>query len=150
MSTLKQLREVLRRIASRRPNMANAFLRCREEARTALKVTEHLQDGDVTDGYHTFSELYAHRCALFVALMRSHPEISWRARFHADGTGCEGWWIGGMELPTGTITYHLADADWATADGIRTLERAPEWDGHTASGVVQRLRSWYSLAAMPL
>lgn len=98
----------------------------------------------VSDGYHTFDELYNHRNLLFIAAMKTYPQLSWRARFHHDGTGEAGWWIGGMHLPTGDISYHLPDRFWQLLDAvtIETRERAPKWDGHTASEVLDRLRRW--------
>jgi hypothetical protein len=100
--------------------------------------------GEVSDGYHTFNELYAHRRALFIALMHSFPRISWRANNHHDGTFIEGWFIAGMELPTGQISYHLPNEDWHKLDGwsIATTLRAPEWDGHTPADVIDRLNLW--------
>lgn len=100
--------------------------------------------GETSDGYHTFNELYEHRCTLFVALMRAYPFLSWRSRAHADGSVWDGWWIGGMNLHTGTVTYHLPESAWNLLDDteVETLERAPEWDGHTSADVVQRLREW--------
>lgn len=100
--------------------------------------------GKVSDGYHTFDELYEHRCHLFVALMRSHPDMAWRSMKHADGTMFEGWFIAGMRLPTGDISYHLPSAMWDTLDSaaILTIDTAPKWDGHTASDVVDRLSAW--------
>lgn len=100
--------------------------------------------GTASDGYHTFDELYEHRCHLFVALMRSNPEISWRANNHADGTMFDGWFVAGMHLPTGDITYHLPVGMWYLLDGvgIATSNKAPEWDGHTAVDTVKRLAEW--------
>lgn len=122
----------------------SAFDRLREDEELEAS-NEILADiGDFSDGYHTFNGLYDHRCALFVALMVSCPAISWRSRLHADGTGWGGWCVGGMDLPTGTITYHLPDSDWHLLDdsGVRTLERAPEWGGHTSADVVTRIKEW--------
>lgn len=101
--------------------------------------------GETSDGYHTFNELYEHRHALFIALMRSHPEISWRANNHHDGSGMDGWFIAGMRLPTGDISYHLPNLHWTSLDGrgIPTSNRAPyEWDGHKSDDVVKRLFGW--------
>jgi hypothetical protein len=100
--------------------------------------------GEVSDGCHTFNELYDHRCLLFIALMKAYPERAWRARLHEDGSGMEGWWIGGMHLPTGDITYHIPEEAWGLLDhaGVATLERGPRWDGHTSADVLQRLRHW--------
>lgn len=97
-----------------------------------------------SDGYHTFEELYEHRIALFIALMRAHPELSWWSRLHADGTMWEGWIIAGMHLPTGDITYHMADKyvrDYLDSE-ITEFGRAPEWDGHTPANVVKRIEWW--------
>jgi hypothetical protein len=96
---------------------------------------------DVSDGYHTFGELYEHRAALTAALMRSHPEISWRSTKHHDGTMFdEETFIVGMELPgIGQISYHYNLNKWDWFAGIRVVDRAPMYDGHTASDTVDRL-----------
>jgi hypothetical protein len=77
--------------------------------------------------------------------MRSHPDLSWRARQHEDGTKYENnWFLAGMNLPTGQISYHLPLWMWGWLDNcnIATYERAPKWDGHTPADVLQRLHSW--------
>lgn len=109
-------------------------------------ITIETEVGKVSDGYHTFDELYEHRCILFVALMKTNPEISWRANNHEDGSSFEGWFVAGMHLPSGDITYHLPQDMWALLDraGIKTTNTAPKWDGHTAGAVVKRLESWAS------
>lgn len=103
---------------------------------------EYPDIGEVSDGYHTFNELYDHRIALFIVLMLSHPELSWRSEMHADGSKMEGWFIAGMHLPTGDITYHLPMKYFYSMPGIKILDQAPEWDGHTPDDVVKRLRDW--------
>lgn len=97
---------------------------------------------DISDGYHTFDELYEHRIALFVALMKSHRDISWCSKLHADGSEFDGWFIAGMDLPTGTVTYHLPNEWFSELDDIAILDHAPEWDGHTSADVVKRLSTW--------
>lgn len=99
----------------------------------------------VSDSYHTFGELYRHRHALFIALMRSNPDISWRANNHDDGTMFPGgYFVAGMHLPNGDISYHLGLKYWDELDncGITTTLKAPKWDGHTAEDVVKRLLNW--------
>lgn len=100
--------------------------------------------GEVSDGYHTFDELYEHRCTLFLALMRAYPERSWISKTHFDGSEWDGWFIAGMRLPTGDVTYHLPLGMWSLACGTEAavLERGYEWDGHTAADVVKRLQAW--------
>lgn len=97
--------------------------------------------GKVSDGHHTFEELYEHRNHLFIALMQAHKEKSWRSQLHDDSSAFMGWFIAGIDLPTGTITYHMPDKLWAlTGDtGCKTLTHAPKWDGHTPAMVIQRL-----------
>lgn len=100
--------------------------------------------GEVSDGFHTFNELYEHRQALFVALANRCKGLAWKSRFHADGRmfgGPEDWFVAGLRLHSGDITYHLEGRFW---DGLKVpeLERAPEWDGHTPSDVVARILDW--------
>ena len=98
--------------------------------------------GEVSDGYHTFNELYEHRIVLFIALAKHNPSLAWRSRMHHDGKGLEGWFIAGLNLPSGIVSYHLPDRTWPALAGIQTLEHAPEWDGHTSTDVLKRLISW--------
>lgn len=105
--------------------------------------------GEVSDGYHTFNELYDHRCALFLALLRAMPGQGWASTKHADGTEIEGYFIAGLNLPDGTITYHLPDSLWLlTAKcGVPLLPTAPPWDGHTSAAVVERLHCFAAQTA---
>lgn len=99
--------------------------------------------GSTSDGYHTFDELYEHRCHLF-ALLLSHYD-SWKSKLHDDGSEFVGWFIAGAELPSGTITYHLPMSMWDLCR-CRILDRAPAWDGHTPSDVIARMRAALSAA----
>lgn len=103
--------------------------------------------GLVSDGYHTFDELYVHRCALFVALANTHVDISWKSLKHSDGSSFAGWFIAGMHLPTGDITYHLPIKMWDLILAL-ALESAPEWDGHTSADVLSRINSWVELGSL--
>jgi hypothetical protein len=108
------------------------------------KITIECDTGNVSDGFHTFNELYDHRCYLFIALMQQRPELSWRAKQHEDGTLISGWFIAGMDLPSAPITYHLPFSMWPLLDNhnIKTLDKAFKWDGHTSIDVIHRLRCW--------
>lgn len=97
---------------------------------------------DIFDGYHKMSELYTHRVILFVSLMKCNKDISWKSKLHNDGTSFDGWFIAGMNLPTGTITYHIPDKFWGLLESINTLEKSPPWDGHTGDDVIKRLNDW--------
>ena len=73
--------------------------------------------GEISDGYHTFNELYAHRSALFLALLKSHGG-GWAAEKHNDGTMHEGYFIAGMEIGGQQISYHLPIALWAVVEAV--------------------------------
>ena len=112
--------------------------------KTKLTPEQLKNPGQISDGYHTFDELYEHRITLFIALMKSHPKISWRANNHCDGSMFDGWFIAGMHLPTGDITYHLPRKLWFSLDnfGIETRLNAPKWDGHSSEDTIRRLQEW--------
>jgi hypothetical protein len=100
--------------------------------------------GEVSDGYHTFNELYEHRCVLFIALLKCEARTGWISKLHHDGSSFDGWFVAGLRLPTGNVTYHLPNSMWETAvaANVWVRDRAPEWDGHTSADVVTRLREW--------
>jgi len=114
-----------------------------------LTIEIECDTGKVSDGYHTFDELYEHRCVLFIALMLVHKDIAWRAEKHEDGSGYAGWFIAGMELPTGQVTYHLPSRMWPLLDGIKTMEKALKWDGHNSQDVVNRIVAWFVAGQPP-
>lgn len=95
----------------------------------------------VSDGYHTFGELYDHRCLLFLMLMSTYPTLSFASTKHDDGSEWEGWFIGGVRLDGGMITYHLPDKFKQLIPDLLWLDRAPAWDGHTSLDVLDRLQA---------
>lgn len=110
-------------------------------------VQAHPEKPQVSDGYHTFNELYDHRVALYVAMVylcKAAGYRTWRSKLHADETGYEGWYVLGVELPqalsstTRQVTYHLPDSTWQMTGEIETLEKG-EYDGHTSADVLERL-----------
>jgi len=118
------------------------------------KLTIECDIGKVSDGYHTFDELYELRNLLFIALMKAYPDKSWRAYNHYDRTihkrwfiaGHEGWFIAGINLDGKNITCYLPMEMWELLNdsGVKTLRDAPKWDGHTPKDVISRLRKWLS------
>ena len=96
----------------------------------------------VSDGYHTFKELYDHRHALFIALL-SVIDNAWKSLKHHDGSSFEGYFIAGIELNGKMISYHLPNELWANVRAT-PLECAPKWDGHTPADVVERLMDFAS------
>jgi hypothetical protein len=98
-----------------------------------MSKTFKIVNGDISDGYHTFDELYEHRCLLFLALCNMHPDACfWKPDY-------ENWFILYWESPAGQISYHLPkDLQVSLSPKIK-LDPDHRWDGHTSDGVLDRL-----------
>jgi hypothetical protein len=107
------------------------------EALTTLNEFIESDKGEISDGYHTFNELYEHRHVLFANVVNQSNK-SWKSKLHDDGTMFEGWFIAGMQTDQGDLTYHLPIKHWKIFK-CKELEKAPKWDGHTSDDVVNRL-----------
>ena len=102
--------------------------------------TTHLINGETSDGYHTFNELYHHRAVLFSVIVKTFPDKAWKSKQHNDGTMYDGMFIVGIDTPEGQATYHYdIDPYWDMFE-CRELVRAPEWDGHTPAQAIERIR----------
>ncbi len=105
-------------------------------------------DGNTSDGYHTFNELYEFRKAYNAALFnewaaggKCSVHKSWR---HHDNELCfgGGWFIVVAVLPQGQISNHYEAKDWDLF-AVPEVERALfEFDGHTGADVVERLKTY--------
>ena len=96
-------------------------------------------DGNTSDGYHTFNELYHHRAVLFSVIVKAFSDKAWKSLRHHDGTMYDGMFIVGIDTPDGQATYHYdIDPYWDMFE-CRELERAPEWDGHTPAQAIERI-----------
>jgi hypothetical protein len=101
---------------------------------------------DTSDGFHTFGELYDHRRALTAVLAMAFAEAAgsagaWRSKAHhpKDSPMFEGgYFIVGINLPTGVITYHYKLSHWDDFAAVPELEHAPKWDGATPADTVTR------------
>jgi hypothetical protein len=112
----------------------------KEEHLNAL-IAEGCDTNQISDGYHTFGELYEHRITLFIALCRQMPHGSaWKSLNHSDGSNFEGWFILGIDNEPGKqITYHLPISKWDECAFFQTLNNAPAFDGHTSEDVLNRI-----------
>lgn len=121
-----------------------------EEALNNFIKESNVDTNLISDGFHTFEELYEHRIALFIALCAvlirldsetrtSKLDRCWKSKLHSDGTMFEGWFVAGIEQDKGyQITYHLPLKYWDKLDSP-VIDKAPEWDGHTPEDVIKRL-----------
>ena len=94
----------------------------------------------ISDGSHTFGELYDHRAKLFSVICNLHREISWKSRLHDDGTMYEGYFIVGIETREGQATYHYGLELWDFFD-VKELPMAPKYDGHNSEQAIERIQS---------
>lgn len=95
--------------------------------------------GDLSDGYHTFNELYHHRAVLFSVICRLFPERAWKSKLHDTGDMFDGMFIVGIDTEHGQATYHYdIDPYWDMFD-VTELEKAPTYDGHTPSDAINRI-----------
>jgi hypothetical protein len=98
----------------------------------------------ITDGYHTFGELYEHRIELWMIVIKCASTWGferWKSYVHSDGSTMPGWFILGMFSKKGQqITYHLPEKYWKRLRNIPTLDKAPKFDGHTSKDVIKRLK----------
>jgi hypothetical protein len=98
----------------------------------------------ISDGYHTFQDLYDHRRALTAVLAAGAASAgdSWRSKRHhpEDGPMFDESFIVGLNLPVhGTITYHYNLEHWDDFAAVPELEHAPKWDGAGPDETVSRL-----------
>lgn len=92
------------------------------------KEIEVSETNKVSDGFHTFGELYDHRFALFSALSAALPKLAWKSRLHDDGTMWEGWFVCGVNLPSGQVRYHYSMSNWEKLHS-KEIANSPAWDG---------------------
>lgn len=87
---------------------------------------------EISDGHHTFGELYEHRCLLFANLVLQNKEKSFKVKHYDE------WFILGMNTEFGQITYHLPIKFW---DILKSIPESQDyvWDGHTSKDVIIRL-----------
>lgn len=117
-----------------------------------LEKLEDMEDkGNISDGYHTFNELYEYRllynASMFNELAKQGLYDVHKSKKHSDGTipfGDENWFIVQAELPTGQISNHYEMKDWDLFK-IPEKEKANPYDGHTPKDVAKRLRDFLTL-----
>lgn len=86
--------------------------------------------GDISDGYHSFKELYLHRMILSSIVFNTHKDKAWKSKRHHDGTMFAGSFIVGVTIPeVGDYSYHYDLEYWELFE-VPILDKAPIYDGH--------------------
>ena len=103
--------------------------------------------GEVSDGYHTFNELYDHRIRLYIMLCKALAALNkednpvWMTWKQCNNKLMKGWFILGINQEAGEqITYHIQDKYWREVRKFAVMvAKAPRFDNHTSADVLRRL-----------
>jgi len=124
-----------------KPIISPKYLR-QELEQLALEQEPCEDIGEVSDGYHTFNQLYHQRAILFATIVNQNKDRAWKSYKHEDGKYCfdkDGeWFIVGIDTPKGSYTYHYSKEYWDYFD-CEELECGKPWDGHTEEDVTRLL-----------
>ena len=110
---------------------------------------------ELSDGYHTYDELYEFRKMYNAVLFNEWAsQEGWNGQMppkynvhkswkHNDGELCfgGGWFIVSAMLPTGLISNHYKAEDWGLFKVPEVEKALYEFDGHTPQDVLIRLKS---------
>lgn len=91
---------------------------------------------DISDGYHTFNELYHHRKVLTKVIAQSYPDKCVKSWKHDDGSMFNDSFIVVFDTPKGQYSYHYKSIFWDDFD-IKEVPYAPKYDGHNPSDVAR-------------
>lgn len=99
--------------------------------------------GEVSDGYHTFNQLYHQRAVLFATIVNQNKDKAWKSLRHEDKQYCFNsngkWFIVGIDTPKGSYTYHYETDKYWDMFKCKALECGKQWDGHTEDDVTRLL-----------
>jgi len=126
------------------------------EAIAYCKEKGIIKENNISDGYHTFDELYEFRKLYNAALFNEWGEDYnyakgidttqynvHKSKRHNDGELCfgGGWFIVVAVLPTGQISNHYKLEDWDLFKIPEYPKALYEFDGHTPKDVIERLKN---------
>lgn len=97
----------------------------------------------ISDGNHTFADLYFQRMSLISVICSCYPELSWKSKKHSDEENdpmFNGCFIVGINTPNGIATYHFKLEYWDEFS-IKELKHAPKYDGYSQEEVLSRVMS---------
>lgn len=88
-------------------NLDDAYEQGWMDALDNLKNSPAVDVEKISDGYHTFADLYEQRLILSAALAKNNP-CAWKSKRHEDGSVPfgGGWFIMGFDTDEGCYTYH--------------------------------------------
>ena len=93
----------------------------------------------ISDGNHTFEELYYHRALLSALVCKDKFRNPWKSRKQDTGDMPEGFFLIGFNTPMGEVRYHFENKYWDLFD-IPELPVAGPWDGSDQYTCARRMR----------
>ena len=112
------------------------------EIEKVCKIANIDDIGNLSDGFHTFNQLYYQRMVLFATIVNQNKDKGWKSFKHNDGRYCFDsngeWFIVGIDTPEGSYTYHFENEYFNLFD-CEELEYGKHWDGHTEADVLRLL-----------
>ena len=139
--------KTIKEMANNTKEDINITVKCDKDIADNYKKVAFNDFDDVTDGYHTFKELYEYRmlynAAFFNELTKQNLYDVHKSKRHSDGEKCfgGGWFIVMAELPTGQISNHYELKYWKLFN-IPEKEKANKYDGHIPKIAAQRLKKY--------
>ena len=103
--------------------------------------------GNISDGYHTFDELYefrmAYNAALFNEWAKQKLYCVHKSKRNHDGEECfgGGWFIVVALLPGGQISNHYELKYWDLFRFLTSERVLYPFDGHSGQDVIARLKA---------
>ena len=104
-----------------------------------LKSEKLLRSKKISDGYHTFDDLYFVRMVMTKIITETYRSYSVKSKKHHDNINdpmFEGSFIVVIETPKGQISYHYHLSHWDYFN-IPAVEEAPKYDGHDTNDVIR-------------
>ena len=111
-----------------------------ERRKAICEVAGIAEIDDLSDGFHTFRQLYYQRMMLFATIVKQNKDKAWKSLRHEDGELCfgGGWFVVGIDTPEGSYTYHYENKYFDLFD-CEILDYSKHWDGHTEKDVTRLL-----------
>lgn len=111
--------------------------------RTITELAGVSDIGEVSDGFHTFNQLYHQRAMLFAVIVKMFKHRAWKTWRHEDGEPCfgGGWFLVTIDTPSGAYGYHYEEKYWDLFD-CEEIETAKPFDGYTEDDVDRLFSFW--------
>lgn len=105
--------------------------------------TFKIVNGNMSDGYHTFDELYEHRCLLYLTWLVEEKKYGGQRAVFYKLDHFPGWDLVATHIGGQQVSYHLPlkYRDIVMHYFTPRADLESVWDGHSSSDVVKRLES---------